>query len=321
MKRKPIGFRAPKRSMPPKDNSTPPMRKGEQILLKGQGGFRKHPGLGWKVVHLFLTDQRVIAYQVTSVMLEVALDSIIGLKEGRFYYAMKDRDALHVSYETGSGKAGFWFILNNIKEWREKIHQVALLKIDAATIKEIAAQLDSDSREILWYLWENRHAKINRLGDLIDAPSHMHVLLLIRETINPVSQKVVGSPILSFERSKNDPETGEGIFFSWWLVGQRERCVPSEERMLDIFDEGPRIQIIMEVRRIDISDIRLDLNKDRLMIRSHILGASLREKISLPAEVTLDNHQMSLKNNLLEIRLFKVGMSNSKCRMSNDSLD
>ena len=318
MKRKRTGLRSPKRSMPPKGNSTPPMRKGEQILLKGQGGFRKHPGLGWKVVHLFLTDQRIIAYQATSVMLEVALDSIVGLKDGKFYYAMKDRDALHVSYETGSGKAGFWFILNNIKEWREKIHQVALLKIDAAVIKEITDHLDSDSREILWHLWENRHAKINKLGDLIDALSHMHVLLLIRETINPVSQKVVGSPILSFERSKSDPETGEEIFFSWWLVGRRERCAPSDERMVDIFDEGPHIQIIMEVRGIDIPDIRLDLDKDRLMVRSHVLGASLREKISLPAEVSLDNHQMSLKNNLLEIRLFKVRMSNSKFQMPND---
>ena len=292
--------------MPPKHGSVPKLRQGERVILKGQGGYRRSASIGWKVVHIFLTDQRLILYQASSVMLEVPLDDITGLRKGRFYYVMKDRDALCVSYGTEKGKAEFWLIANKIENWREKIHRLALLSIDEKTIERIAAQVDSDGRGILWYLWEKGHARITDLAELIDAPNHMHVLLIIKETINPVGERVVGCPILSFERSKVDPETGKSVLFSWWLVGQREKCVPNEERIIDIFDEDSHIQVIMEVKGIEASDVRLDISGNQLRVRSHKIGGSLREGFSLPAEVTLDNYHISLKNNLLEIRLTKV---------------
>ena len=42
------------------------------------------------------------------------------------------------------------------------------------------------------------------LADLIHAPNHMHVLLVIRDTINPIAEKELGCPILSFEKQKTD---------------------------------------------------------------------------------------------------------------------
>ncbi len=257
---------------------------------------------------MLLTDQRLLFYQIPTLQFEVPLGHIKGLKAGRFYYAMKDRDALGVCYDGGRGasKGEVWFIVNHVENWKKKIYQVSLLKINKGAIEEISAQLDSDGQDILWFMWENRHARINQLADLIDAPNHTHVLLIIKETVNPVGQKVVGCPVLSFERSKLDPETGELILFSWWLVGQLDRCVPSEERLLDIFDEDSHIQVIMEVRGIHISDVRLDYTRDVLTVRSHKIGSSLREIFGLPAQVTLDNHEIFLKNNLLEIRLPKV---------------
>ena len=198
-------------------------------------------------------------------------------------------------------------MVNDIRKWEKTIYQLSLLELDQETIEKIAAQLDSDGQDILWYLWEQRHARIDQLADLIHAPNHMHVLLKIRETINPVADKVIGCPILSFERSKVDAETGEVVFFSWWMMGQQEKCAYSEDRLLDIFDEGNYIQVIMEVRGLTPSDLILDVNGDQLTVRSHAIGASLKETFHLPAEVTADNHRLHLRNNLLEIKLHRAG--------------
>jgi len=117
---------------------------------------------------------------------------------------------------------------------------------------------------------------------------------------------VIGCPILSFERSRVDPKTGEKVLFSWWLMGQQEKWIQKEDRLLDIFDEGSYIQVIMEVRGVEASDLKLDVHEDQLTVRSHKIGATLRETFRLPAQVRAHNHQMHLKNNLLEIRLSKV---------------
>ena len=139
----------------------------------------------------------------------------------------------------------------------------------------------------------------------------MHVLLVIKETINPIAEKLLGCPILSFERKRIDSETGETITFSWWLLGKKERFVPNEERFVDIFDEGTQIRVIMEIRGVETGDLKLDFDKDRVTVRRHKIGASLREKLDLPQEVSPEGYGMSIRNNFLEIRLNKV-----RCPMS-----
>jgi len=308
IKKKPIALRSPKRSMPPKRNSRPEFLPGEEVILEEQGGYRETHRTGWRPVQCFLTNRRLVFYLRPAVRLEVPLNNIKDLGDERHYYAMKTRDALRITYARANGSRGgkVLLITNKVLLWKKKIQQLCFLKIDLETIQSIADQLDSDGREIVWFMWENRHARINELAELIDAPNHMHVLLIIKETINPVSEKVVGCPILSFERSKADPETGEPVLFSWWLVGQQDRCVPSEERLLDIFDEGSQIRVIMEVRGVETGDLKLDFDKDRVTVRCHKIGASLREKLYLPNEVSPEDYDMHIRNNLLEIRMSKV---------------
>jgi len=84
-----------------------------------------------------------------------------------------------------------------------------LLRIDQECIERISRELDEESKMILWYLWENRHARIDELADLTLASTHMDVLFKIREIINPAAERLTGGPILSFERSKTDYETGK----------------------------------------------------------------------------------------------------------------
>ncbi len=248
-------------------------------------------------------------YQRPAIRFEIPLNDIKGIAVERLHYVLRKRESLCIVYKAreGSEKGRIWFVVNDLEKWRERIiSQTSLLTVNIETIQKIAAQLGSDGRDILLYLWENHYARIDQLAELIEAPSHMHVLMEIRETINPVAEKIVGIPILSFERSKIDPETGEKVLFSWWLIGQHEKRTQSEDQLLDIFDEGSHIQVIMEVRGMEASDLRLEVERDQLTIRSEKTGSAWKEIIHLPADVNPDNHQMHLKNNLLEIKLLKT---------------
>ena len=294
--------------MPAMANSRPEFLPGEEVFLEEQGGYREGHRTGWRPVQCFLTNRRIIFYLRPAVRFELSLKNVKKLGHEKHYYAMKTRDALSITYAGSNGSRGgkVLLITNKIVLWEKKIQQLCFLKIDLETIRKITDQLDSDGQEIVWYLWENNHARIDRLADVTGARNHMHVLLIINETINPISERIVGCPILSFERKRIDSETGETITFSWWLIGKKEKFLPNEERLVDIFDEGARIRVIMEVRGIETEDLKLDFDKDRVTVRCHKIGASLREKLDLPHEVNPEGYDMDIRNNFLEIKLSKV---------------
>ena len=298
----------PRTTMPHQQEKKPDLHGGERIVLEGQGGYKEHPRSGWKVVLCFLTNHRIIFFRRPTVDFALPLDHIKALTVEKQYYVLKARDVLCITYEAAGGerRGTVRFITNNLPLWRMNLERLCFLRVDGAAVEKISGLLDSDGRDILWHLWEHRHGRIDELAGLVDAPSHMHVLALIRETINPLAAKIVGCPILSFEREKVDSETGETVLFSWWLLGLEERMTPSEERLLDIFDEGTHLQIIMEVRGIEAGDVHLDIDGAQLTARSHKIGAALRETCLLPAEVSPDNPRVHIRNNLLEIRLAKI---------------
>ena len=289
--------------------NTPRLHAGEQLILQGQGSYKYNLRSGWKVVQSLLTNQRLIMYQRPAIRFEIPLDDIKGVVVEGIHYVLRKRDCLAISCNSSEGSRGgkIWFIVNDLEEWMKRLTaHSAFLKVDLKAIENISAQLDSDSQDILWYLYERRYAKIDQLAELVDAPSHMHVLLKIRETINPIAEKLIGCPVLIFERSKVDPETGEAVLFSWWLAGQPDEAARNEEKLLDIFDEGTHIQVIIEVRGIKSSDVRLEVSGNELTVRLENADSAWKEMIHLPVEVDADNYQMHLKNNLLDIRLNKV---------------
>jgi len=286
----------------------PQLQTSEQIILESPGAYKDNFRSGWKAGRYLLTNQRFMVCQRQTIGLEIPLGDIIKLAVERLHYVIRKKRVICLFYKAGNGarERKIWFVVNDLEEWRERIiSQTSLFRVDLETVEKIAAQSDPDSQDILWHLWEKRHARIDQLAELVDAPSHMHVLLNIRETINPIAEKIVGIPILSFESSKLDPETGEKILFSWWLMGQQEKCVRGEVPLLDIFDEGPFVQVIMEVKGTEASDLRLKVERDRLTVRSENPDCIWKEVIQLPAEVNADEHQMQLRNNFLEIKLLK----------------
>jgi len=287
----------------------PHLQAGEHIIIQGQGAYKDSLRSGWKIAGFYLTNQRLMICQGRTVRLNILVNDIRTSRVEKLHYVLRRKQAVCLFYKAGKGPGDsrLWFVVNDCETWQKRIiMQASLLKIDLETIEKISAGLDPDGQDILWYLWNKRHARIDRLAELIDAPSHMHVLIKIRETINPVSEKVVGCPILSFERAGTDPETGEEVLFSWWLMGEQEKWKETKDRLLDIFDEGSFLQIIMEIKGEEASDLRLDVHKNELVVRSEKTGSALTEIIQLPCEANFDSHQVHLRNNLLEIKLLKI---------------
>lgn len=100
----------------------------------------------------------------------------------------------------------------------------------------MARLLDDDSAKILWYLWHNRHASLDELMKLVGEACHRNVLVRIRDRLNPAARRLLGRPIVVFERSALDYRTGEHIFFNWWL-NEEATYEPSPKEPPDEWDQ------------------------------------------------------------------------------------
>ena len=282
---------------------------GEEVILQDKGAYKDTFRSGWKIADCFLTNQRIVINHGSNVPFGIPLSDITQLRVEKLHYVIKNKETISLSYKNSkdSKKYKIWLVVKDLENWKKRIYQISLLKLDLDTVKKIAVSLDPDGRDILWFLWENRHARIDRLAELINAPSHMHVLLNIKETINPIAEKVVGCPVLSFERSKMDTETGENILFSWWLSGGLGELENKNQGLIDIFDEGSYFQVIMEVRNVEKSDLSVEVHGAELIVKSGKTESEWTKTFHLPAEANYNNHRIRLRNNLLEIRLLKTG--------------
>jgi len=193
-----------------------------------------------------------------------------------------------------------------------------LLKVDRETLNKIVSELDADSKEILIFLYEHKHARIDTLAKLIEAPTHMDILLKIKEIINPTAEKILGYPILLFESSKVDRETGQKVLFSWWLAGQPDQeHQEGKEPLLDIFDEDAELIVYLELLGIKEDKLQLSVADNKLIIEA---DKDYHQEISLPVVVTTNSFIQRYKNNILEVRLKKQitkKWQNNKDRINN----
>jgi hypothetical protein len=296
----------PRSSMPVTRYAAPLFRVNERLLLKRQCAFRCFPYRGWRPAQCFLTDQRIIFFLRPRILAQVDLSTVIGLGVERRYCILKIRETLKISFQRNDRPSAIWFVANELRRWKEEIYQLALLKIDDQTICDLSLRLDPDSRQLLWYLWEKRHASIREMTALMGIEDPIDTLRLIRGTINPAAENLLGCPLVVFERFKVCPLTQTPVKFHWWLMGRHTRCSHNPERFLDIFDEGNRVIVIMAVRGVAIPDIQLDIEDSDLTVRSHRIGATMRVKVPLPVPVQSETCGLRLKNGLLEIVLPKA---------------
>ena len=288
----------PSDPQPTAPNSSQP----DQVILKEKGSYLTPGQSRWSLGTLLLTPKKLTFFTSKSGLVwETSLSSIKDLRIEKRIYGVSQSDTICVVYESFGELSKAWIISLNLETWRKELYKRVLLKVDRETLNKMVTELDADSKEILWFLYEHRHARIDTLAKLIEAPTHMDILLRIREIINPTAEKIIGYPILSFESSKVDRETGEKVLFSWWLVGQPHQ--EKEEPLLDIFDEDAELIIYLELLGIKEDKLRLRVVNNKLIIDA---DKDYHKEIPLPAVVKAKSFTKRYKNNILEVRLKKA---------------
>ena len=273
----------------------------DEVILKEKGSYVSPGQSMWRLGTLLLTHKKIAFLQSMGRVWETPLSSIKALRIEKRVYGVSKSDAICVEYESVGELSKAWIIALNLETWRKELYARASLKVDLETLDKIAVHLDADSKEILWFLYENRHAGIDTLAKLIEVPVHMDVLLKIRGMINPTAEKIVGYSILSFESSKVDRETGENVTYSWWLAGQPQR--ERREPLLDIFEEGADLVVYLELLGIKEDELRLSVTNNQLVIDT---DNNYHKGIPLPAVVNTDGFTRRYNNNILEVKLKKA---------------
>ncbi len=319
-----------------------PLAQDEEIVMYYTASYDAGTSLSssWRPGNLYLTTKRFLFVQITRIIFQIRLHQIRNITiVKRSWILGKKVKQLFISYETDHGRKISYIAVRNPQQWKqaaedlveglEPVNPVSCLlsngvkesnsskqmcpktkemsrKIDGASLKKLGEALDPASCEILWYLWENRHARINELGQLVHAPTHMDVLLRIRERINPTAERIIGSPVLSFEKSRVDQQTGEKVLFSWWIAGEVEEKEPGErETLLDVFDEGEYITVFIELLGVREEDIRLEVAEEKLTVSADTCHRRYYEEIPLPGRVSGDQITRTFKNGILQVKLRK----------------
>jgi HSP20 family molecular chaperone IbpA len=288
----------------------PRLADDEQIILHSQGGYKENVRSAWKLGQFHLTSNRLIFSVPAGILFEVALTDIesIDVEQARFALG-KWKDVIAIAYRRPTTRAAstVQIIMRDLEFWRKKLFEMALLEVDQETVDTVMQELDPQSREIVAYLWVNRHATIDELAELIAAPSHMDVLLKIRGVINPTAEGITGSPLLAFQRSRVDPLTSEKVPFSWWVIAPARAAERARTGLLvDVFDEGNRIDVVAELAGVREEDLVLTVARDTLTLHAEGPEGKYHEEIVLPAEVRVDTLTRTYTNNVLAISLEKL---------------
>ena len=289
----------------------------EHVILHSQGGYKDSVRPIWKLGQFYLTNRRLIFSVPTHVIWEVPLSSIKGISvEQQRYIAGRVKDMIAIGYQNPINQkpSKAWIIMSELETWKRELYGRTLLKINQEMLDSVLEQLDPYSQELVSYLWQNRHATIIELADLIDAPTHMDVLLRIKGVINPTAEKVIGCPLLVFEKSRVDDETGDTVLFSWWLISQTV-IKETDQRVtrVDIFDEEDRIEIVADLSGLGVSEegITLRIVGDRVVLSAKAGDEKYYEEIILPGEVNPDEFVRTYHNNILALSLQKLCYSGS----------
>ncbi|MFQ5918238.1 MAG: Hsp20/alpha crystallin family protein [Candidatus Binatia bacterium] len=287
-----------------------PLAPDKRILLSSQGGYREHVRSGWRLGKLHLTDKRLLFSVQTGVVFETFLSDIHSIAvEKQRYVGGRIKDVIVVIHQSAASKrvGVACIIMADLATWRNKLSELTSPGIDEETIQVVLEELSPKGQAIVEYLWRKGHAPIADLAELTGAPSHMDVLLEIRDSIVPAALRVIGSPLLVFERAKVDESTGERVVFSWWMARRstaQEKA--AREPFVDIFDEGDHVDILLELVGAREEAILLGVGEDKLIVSSEGSDGKYREEILLPSGLCTERVSKTYRNNILLVRLDRL---------------
>ena len=181
-------------------------------------------------------------------------------------------------------------------------------RLQAGELAEVARFVDQGSATMLWHFWKNRHHTLDELQTMLGEASHMGVLVRIKEVVNPAAVRLLGKPILVFERSRMDHQTGEQVLNSWWLNDEPATDVAGSGHLVDVLDEGDHFLVILELAGAREEDIRVEAREGWLSVAVDAEEARYYGETPVPAGADTRDLSATYRNGLLQVRLGKEAM-------------
>ncbi|MBX7221529.1 MAG: Hsp20/alpha crystallin family protein [Blastocatellia bacterium] len=97
-----------------------------------------------------------------------------------------------------------------------------------------------------------------------------------------------------------------GLLHSSPVQTGRADVAAVREPLVDLFDEESCVVVIAEVPGAELSDVRLELCEDILVLNVQTAECTFQQEILLPSPVSLDGCIETLHNGVLELKLRKT---------------
>ncbi len=312
------------------DNESP-------VLLRSQGCFLPRWSSQWLIGDLSLSAGCFAFAQADRPRFELPLARITGLAVKRRKFVLLRKEVVQLTYALPDmeREKQVWFIAPDLSRWIEKIEALTdageepcvrpvgrtfrpssaplrwlskggrggePVRVREDQVRELAATAGTPGARVLWHLWQESHADIEELAALVDAPTHMDVLTLLREGINEPACRLLGGPVLVFKERAFDPDTGRTICFQWWLERDEEAGEQSSvQPQVEIHDEGEALLVVATVPRASEEVPRALVRGRRLVLAAEAADAPWKlavplpcRVLSIPTGVTFTNGVMSL---------------------------
>ncbi len=288
--------------------TAPRFEEDEELVLSSQGGYANSLHCGWKLGRTYLTNRRLLFFQPVGIVFEAWFGNLLDVRETRRRYGFQVRNVILLTYRHKAVRKCLkaWIIVADLETWKKKIQEKIEPVLDPSSLKTVLQQLDPTSRDIVNFIWCQRHATIAALAHVSRDETHMHLLHRIKQIINPTAEKTIGVPLLVFERRKMDDMTGDEVNYSWWIAGRR-KATDRGKPLLDLFDEGDELIVIIELQGVEEGGIEVSVDTDRLVLSARGKEKDYYETIKLNTNVEEIPLDTSYRNGLLQIRLKKVG--------------
>ena len=284
-----------------------------ELILETQAAFKTALRSGWRMCRICLTSNGVTLSQGGRLVLQVPANLIVGARIKRVRSVLgrkKQVLCLECRRSGGSHKPSrVWLTGKDIHTLREKLMDLAA-PLNLAAIESLLPHLDADAESIVRLLWDRHHATIRELAEHTGMPSHMDILLKIREVINPVAEKFFGFPLLTFAPARHDTFTGEEVLYSWWILGAGGgNEVQRPEILVDTFDEADSFSILACLPCAQAGEVSVSFSVAEVEIHA---GEDLKPvRVSLPEGLEPKNCQQTSRNGVLELRWDCVRMVSS----------
>ena len=320
----------------------------DAVLLQSRGCFLPHRSPHWQIGELSLSARSFAFGQGGRPRFELPLARITAVAVERRKFILLRKAVIRLSYALADEERNRQarFITPDLDRWLEKLMTITNIRegpgrpagesgrssgsssalprpvstqardgeavpVREDQVRELAAAVGPPPARVLWHLWERRHAGIEELADLADAPTHMDLLTLLREGINQPARRLLGGPVLIFKERALDRSSGRTVCFNWWLERAEEAGEPASdavdlaEPLVEIHDEGEALLVVVILPGSKAETPRAEVRGKRLLLAAETAGGPCELMVSLPCGVLATPAEVVFRNGVLSLRLTK----------------